>query len=35
VQHHSRDFSPVSTNRIRVEQAQIRDDAYVFDPDDE
>ncbi len=26
MQHYSRDFAPVSTLRIRVEQAQIRDD---------
>jgi hypothetical protein len=26
MQHHSCDFAPVSTLRIRVEQAQIRDD---------
>ena len=26
VQHHSCDIAPVSTFRIRVEQAQIRDD---------
>ena len=25
MQHHSCDFAPVSTSRIRVEQAQIRD----------
>jgi hypothetical protein len=26
MQHYSSDFAPVSTNRIRVEQPQIRDD---------
>ena len=27
--HYSRDFAPVSTFRIRVEQAQIRDDVLL------
>ena len=32
VQHHSCDFAPVSTFRIRVEQAQICDDVlFVID----
>src|SRR5882724_6389674 len=29
VQHYSRDVAPVSTNRIRVEQAQIRNDVLL------
>src|SRR3981189_195419 len=29
VQHYSCDIAPVSTNRIRVEQAQIRDDVFL------
>jgi|SRR5450755_4345782 hypothetical protein len=29
MQHHSCDFAPVSTFRIRVEQAQIRDDVLL------
>jgi hypothetical protein len=29
MQHHSCDFAPVSTLRIRVEQAQIRDDVLL------
>ncbi len=29
MQHYSCDFAPVSTNRIRVEQAQIRDDVLL------
>src|SRR6266568_4370626 len=29
VQHYSCDFAPVSTNRIRVEQAQIRNDVLL------
>jgi hypothetical protein len=29
MQHHSCDFAPISTFRIRVEQAQIRDDVLL------
>jgi hypothetical protein len=29
MQHYSCDFAPVSTNRIRVEEAQIRDDVLL------
>jgi hypothetical protein len=29
MQHYSRNFAPVSTFRIRVEQAQIRDDVLL------
>ena len=29
VQHYSCDFAPISTFRIRVEQAQIRDDVLL------
>ena len=29
MQHYSRDFAPVSSLRIRVEQAQIRDDVLL------
>jgi hypothetical protein len=29
MQHYSCDISPVSTFRIRVEQAQIRDDVFL------
>src|SRR5450432_1579972 len=30
MQHYSCDFAPVSTLRIRVEQAQIRDDVFLI-----
>ena len=29
MQHYSCDFAPISTNRIRVQQAQIRDDVLL------
>ena len=29
MQHYSRDFAPVSALRVRVEQAEIRDDVFL------